>query len=270
MNQVIFNIVDRAIKKIRHQELKLAKAIACNNIALVKKLLQQGANPNAAIAQNPPQKSSSPLIFTTFEKSYFTVPHTNNSDRSLTLHHVTAKQECLHLLLEYGADPNVLDLSRRTPLEIAIIWCMPDVVKLLLIYGADPNFKNSQGITPLMRTSILGIQDARPINDKLKMMMHLIDAGAKIDAQAADGKTALMYAVGNSRLEIVEFLVSSGASLSIQDNEGNKACDIINCGVTSQHHTQLQRILTQPQLNILKYKYQEFIPEGDRLLNFIL
>ncbi len=244
----IFNVVNRAIKKIRNQELKLANAITANNTSAVKKLLQQGVDPNLEF----PKKSGISLLFSIFEKSYFTLPQDNISDRPKTLHHVTAKQECLQLLLEYGANPNVRDKCGRTALEIAIIWCMPEIVKLLLIHGADPNLKNSRGISPLMKMAMLGIRDARPINDKLQIIMHLIDAGAKIDAQTSDGKTALMYATGNSRIEIVELLVSSGASLSIKDNMGNKACDIVGGGVTPQQRINLQRVLTKNQLHILR------------------
>ena len=265
MSRVIFNIVDRVIKRFSQQESRLEKAIAINDSVLTKRLLKQGIDPNFKVG-----KSNTPLIFSIFTKEYFRLPQTKISDNRNSLYRITAKKECLRLLLEYGANPNLKDSSGRTPLEIAIIWCMSDIVKLLLIYGADPNLKDDRGITPLMKTAILGIQDARPIKDKLQIIMHLIDGGAEIDTQASNGKTALMYATGNSRIEIVELLVSSGASLSIKDNMGNKACDIIDRAVTPQQRMNLQRVLTQPQLNILKYKYKEFIPEGDRLLRSIL
>lgn len=263
---MIFEVFNRAIKSFRQRDSKLVKAIAIKNIAGAKKLLEQEANPNARVNG----KSGHPLIFSTFEKNYFALPQGSMRNSATTLYHVTANKESLQLLLEYGADPNLKDESGRTPLDIAILWCMPEIVKLLLIHGADPNFQDRKGITPLMKTAILGIKDARPINNKLQIIMHLIDAGAKIDAQSLEGKTALMYATGNSRIEIVELLVSSGASLSISDRLGNKACDIIGRGVTTQQRAYMERILTQPQLNILKYKYREFIPEGDRLLNPIL
>ena len=266
MSNVIFQIANRAIQGLRQLETRLAQAIANDNFTAVEKLLRQGANPNSEIKSRP----GVPLLFSTFSKNYFTLPQGSMGDRFRTLYHITAKEECLRLLLKYGANPNAKDESDRTPLEIAILWCMPDVVKLLLIYGGDPDFRDSKDMTPLMKSAILGIQDARPIKDKLQIVMHLIDAGAQIDAQSLNGKTALMYATGNSRTEIVELLISSGASLSIKDHQGNQACDIIDRSVTPQQRIYLQNILTQPQLNILKYKYQELIPEGDRLLESIL
>ena len=218
----IIKVVEKIRLYSQRQELSLAKAVATNDVAAVKKLLEQGVDPNTKIVG----QASQSLIFSVFEKVWFTLPQELISDRSRTSYYITAKEKCLRLLLEYKANPNVRDSLGRSVLEIAILWCMPHIVKLLLLNGADPNFRDKNGITPLMKTAILGIQDARPIKDKLQIIMHLIESGAEIDAQTPDGKTALMYATGNARMEIVELLVSSGASLSVTDSQGNQARDI--------------------------------------------
>lgn len=242
-------------------ELKLAEAVANNDLVVVKKLLERGVDPNVRLVG----QANEPLIFLAFSKDWFTLPVEKIGDRPKTSYTITAKSKCLSLLLKHSANPNVRDSQGRTVLDLAILWCLTDTVKLLLLNGADPNFKAKNGKTPLMKAAILGIQDARPMQHKLQIIMYLLDSGAEIDAQTPEGKTALMYAVANSRLEVVELLVSSGASLTITDHQGNQAKDMINQG-SSLQQDYLRKILSQPQINIAQYKYQEFIPEGDRLL----
>lgn len=262
MSWAIYHAVDKYRNRAKDLELELAEAVANNEPKTVKRLLDLGVNPELRIVG----QNREPLIFLAWSKDWFTLPLNKMGDRPRSSYCITAKQECLNLLLKYGANPNAGDSRGRTALEIAIVWCLTDTVKLLLLHGADPNLKDKKGQTPLMKAAILGIKDARPIQDKLQIIIHLLDSGAEIDAQAPDGKTALMCAIGNSRLEIVELLVSSGASLTIADNQGNRAKDIINRSSTRQQQQRLRQILNQPQLNVSKYKYPEFIAEGDRQL----
>lgn len=266
MSWVIFEIAERLKTYSHKQELKLAEAVASNQLIIVKRLLQQGIDPNARIVG----KALEPLIFLVFSKTWFTLPPQRIGDRPKSSYNLTVNEQCLRLLLEYGVNPNVKDSLGKTVLEIAILWCLPQTVKLLLLYGADPNLRDQNSKTPLMKTAILGIEDARPMSDKLQIIMHLIDSGADLNAQTPDGKTALMYAVSNSRTEIVQLLVSNGASLEITDYLGNKAIDLINKGATKQQQTELQKILTQIQSDTIKSQYQQYIPEGDRLLDSIL
>lgn len=249
MSWVIFNIAEQIRAKSRRQELKLAEAIAVDNVAQVKQLLQRGVNPDARVVG----QGNEPIIFLIFEKNWFTLPKVmGDRFNSYTL---TVKEQCLRLLLKYGADPDLRDSLGRTVLEIAIVWCMPDLVKLLLLHDANPNSRGKNQLTPLMKTAILGIEDARPMFDKLQIIMHLIDSGAELEARSPSGKTALMYATGNARQEVAELLISSGASLTINSDRVRETID----------NTSEQRS-TQTSKNLVKEKYQKFVPEGDRLL----
>ncbi|AFA40164.1 Ankyrin repeat protein [Pyrobaculum oguniense TE7] len=69
-----------------------------------------------------------------------------------TMLHVAARYcrpEVAELLLQHGADPDVLDDYWRTPLHYAAsVGCVP-VAELLLRHGADPNEQDSYWHTPL-------------------------------------------------------------------------------------------------------------------------
>ena len=262
MNWVLFSAFEQIRTFSRRQELKLASAIAAGDLILARKLLEKGVNPNVRVVG----QNQEPLIFLVCQKNWFTLPEGFRSDRPKTLYSITVKEQCLRLLLEHGADPNLRDSLDRSVMEIATLWCLPDIVKLLLIHGADPNLPDKNNLTLLIKTAIWGIQDARPMVDKLQIINHLLDSGAEIDARSPDGKTALMYAVSHSRMSIIEFLVSNGASLTISDRQGNRASDLIDPTLSQQQQSYLRQILTQPQLKLARYQTQQFIPEGDRLL----
>ena len=262
MNWVIFGVFEQIRTFSHRQELKLAEAIAANDLVLARRLLERGVNPDVRVVG----QNQEPLLFLVYQKDWFTLPEGFRCDRPKTLYSITAKEQCLRLLLEYGANPNLRDSLDRSVMEIAILWCLPDIVKLLLIYDADPNLRDKNNLTLLMKTAIWGIQDARPMADKLQIIDHLLDSGAEIDARSPNGKTALMYAVSHSRMSIIEFLVGNGASLTISDRQGNRACDLIDHTLSHHQQSYLRRILTQPQLKLAKYRSRQFIPEGDRLL----
>lgn len=266
MSWIIFDTTIRLQAYAKQQELRLAEAIANNDLKIAKKLLGQGVNPNVRLVG----QKCEPLIFLVFQKNWFTLPAKKLGDRPKSLYCLTAKEKCLLLLLKFGADPDITNSLGQTVLEIAILWCLPQTVKLLLLNGANPKVRDQNGLTPLMKATIFGIQDARLMQDKLKIMVYLLESGAEINAQTPEGRTALMYAVGNARIEVVKFLVSRGASLDITDNQGNQARDIVSHGINPRQRADLHKILSQPQLNVVKYQYQQFIPEGDRLLARIL
>lgn len=267
MNWIISSVLQKIQTYSQGKELQLAQAIAIDDLKTVNRLLAEGVDPNAKIVG----KKLNPLIFLVFTKNWFSLPPDSPYDYGHTLYNITAKTECLHLLLKYQANPNVRDTLGRTVMEIAITWCMPDIVRLLLNFSADPNFPNGEGVTPLMKTVILGVKDARPMTHKQRIAADLIDSGADLDAQGANGMTALMYAARHGRMEMADLLVTKGASLSIKNKQGKTAYDLIPASLYPDRRNYLQKILQEPQLAspVSGGKYYQ-PPEGDRLLSQIL
>jgi len=59
------------------------------------------------------------------------------------------------------------------------------------------------------------------IDDRLDMMATLIDNGAKLDVQDSVGWCALHYAAQENSLGSCKLLLENNASVDIQDNHGN-------------------------------------------------
>lgn len=266
---MIASVLQKIQNYSQRKELQLAQAIASNNLQEINRLLEEGIDPNVRIVG----EQLNPLIFLVFAKNWFTLPANSPYVRGQTLYEINAKTECLHLLLKYQANPNVRDNLGRTVLEIAITWCMPNIVRLLLSFGADPNFTSADGVYPLMKAVMLGIRDARPMAQKLKIAEDLIDSGAEVDALGGNGRTALMYAASHGRMEMADLLVTKGALLSIEDRVGNTAFDLIPDSLCKERRDYLQKILREPQFTatptVTARKYYQ-PPEGDRLLGVIL
>ncbi len=72
-----------------------------------------------------------------------------------------------------------------------------------------------------------------------KVVTHLLDQGANIDATARDGNTALMMAASNGRLKLVKLLVTRGAKLQMQNN----ACQTALSLAREAGHTQMVAFL---------------------------
>ena len=116
------------------------------------------------------------------------------NDGSPTLHQwaLYAHVEAVQLLLDHGADINILDNKGRSALEYAtgaLNWSgtskAEQVVKLIIKAGADVNVKSTLGNTPLMWATRAG---------NLKITKLLIERGANADDTDKDGNNALHYA----------------------------------------------------------------------------
>lgn len=123
--------------------------------------------------------------------------------------------EAVSMLLAAGADPNAG--KQTSPLLAASSEDHLDVVKQLLAAGADPKNGNVNGLTPLMSAAYGG---------NVAILRELLQAGASIDATDKTGHTALCNAAHQGQLEAAKFLIEAGASLDIRSAKGKTALAI--------------------------------------------
>lgn len=135
----------------------------------------------------------------------------------------------MHRLVELGADVNKLCLNGNTALFYATT---ADHCKLLIDAGANPNVVNFDGATPLTRMILSGMDDGPieylirngsllyvyrsvPIDD------HVADGSSSSSYEEIFGDIALHLAVQNGRARIVQLLLEAGADPNLRDEFTN-------------------------------------------------
>lgn len=151
------------------------------------------------------------------------------------------------VLMLRGADPNVRNERRQTPLHLALKNDADSAVKSLLQYpGLDVNGINQDGETPLMLAAIKGrldwvqalVRRGAEINDAGWNPLHyaasgpnpavvswLLGQGAQVDAPSPNGTTALMMAAGYGQIDSVTLLLKAGAVATLRNEKGLDAAD---------------------------------------------
>ncbi|CAN0574715.1 unnamed protein product, partial [Ectocarpus sp. 12 AP-2014] len=106
-----------------------------------------------------------------------------------------------------GADPNVGDLTNRSPLHLAAEAGHRHVIGILLVKGADIDAWNDRRETPLHLAASKG---------HTPCISELLGGGADKDAVDNVGQTPLWHAAKNNRLKAIEELLAAGANYRIR------------------------------------------------------
>ena len=182
------------------------------NAAIIGKLLEAGADPNA--------------------------PLTLNGDTALMLAARTGKNDAVATLLDSGADANALETWGGTT---ALMWAVEenhlDTVKMLLDRGADVNAR-SYYIPSATGRGFEGASPVPPMPDQspaeyangwltplmfaareghMEMARTLVAAGADLDIVSADGKNSLNLAIFNGQYEMASYLIDNGVDVNQAD-----------------------------------------------------
>ncbi len=134
----------------------------------------------------------------------------SQGDGTTALHWAAMKgdAEMVQMLVTAGANLRATTrLGAYVPLYLAAKGGHSAAVASLLAAGADVEAASASGATPLMIAAAAG--DTRTVT-------MLVEGGSKVDARdTAKGETALMYAAGYNRADVVRLLLQRGADARI-------------------------------------------------------
>ncbi|RZC42084.1 Ankyrin repeat domain containing protein, partial [Asbolus verrucosus] len=287
----------------------LHAAALTRNIDLVKSLLNKGANVKMvdrdgytplhyALLKDYPDEATVKLLLDADLDNAILKIRTKNGVTAL---HIAAQAGCMvlsrfsrspsyldymtesyrklvQLLLDKGAEVDVVDDDGFTPLHYASQSGNLDIVKLLTKKSSAVNKPNKQGRTALHMAATKGfvpivehlleqgafadledIEGDTPLDDALKaehprMFKMLLTKCSKIfslDTTNLRGRTVLHMAAKEDAFDLVEFFLSKGASLEVVDNDGNTPLD----DALFNRHFELFRTLTK---NVEKFDVSKF------------
>ncbi|KAJ5375501.1 serine threonine protein kinase [Penicillium concentricum] len=189
---------------------------------VIELLLQAGANPNRSPAQSP-----SPPIAKVTPALHLCIMLRDDPDLVETL--VTA-----------GADVNMLDSERQSPLMLAVTFGRVVTMGLLLHAGADITERNTKGQSLL---HVFVIEDQPRILSLLLELLsneqvetgqkRMVDAGTEstgLSGEETDGYAPLHFAARDGNIMAMIVLINEGkADPNVQDN----------CGCTPLHYAVL-------------------------------
>lgn len=136
------------------------------------------------------------------------------------------KEKVLAAMMICGAAALLMgsSCSRLSTAQLRGAACDGDIRKAenLLNLGADVNATDGQGNSALIFAEACTRRD-KLTESRVHLVELLISKGAVVNQRANDGTTALMYAAENGDTQAVNALLRNGASVNLADKEGETA-----------------------------------------------
>ena len=185
---------------IAQADARLEKAVRFSKPEFVKKFLEQGANPNEPV-DDPPNGNVASIAFTTMNGMalFGRIDQPDAARRG-------AAVAVVRLLAEHKANFDVpfrAGPRDATPLMLAAEAGTLDVVKILLDPGANPNVMNAGKYTAIdFAVDRAPFWSLFPAADRVEIVRLLLAKGAKTDRAGADRGRPLERAkrVGNTEI----------------------------------------------------------------------
>lgn len=201
----------------------LSFACKTNNIQLIKKLLENGADAN---------------------KTY-------NKETPLLFAYKTNNIQLAKILLEKGADVNYRLEEGNSYLHEACKDGHIEMAELLIEEGADLNIKDGRsGRVPLHE--LCSVNEFTETN--IKILKLLIKKGADVNCLTYCGKTPLFYASSSASIEAVKLLIENGAE--INKTESNNGERPLHCAVDN-NSIEIVKLLSENGADVNAIFYQD-------------
>lgn len=201
----------RKRKDLRYQPLIL-KAMKKQDGKALKMLVQAGATLN-------PKHSKPPLFIAVEQKNMKTVALLlklgADPDQKYVLDsllHKAVSDDNLALaqtLLRGGANPNIKNYNKQTPIQVAIHKVKPDMTLLLINHRANVRAIEKYSLDSLLH---IAVRENKPL-----LVHQLIQSGAPVNAKNKAKETALLMAVRDEQLAVMQELLAAGANPNIKD-----------------------------------------------------
>ncbi|XP_033109307.1 uncharacterized protein LOC117110654 [Anneissia japonica] len=180
----------------------LLLAVGINQLELCRFLLINGASPNVG----------------------------NQEWQVYPLHYAAAPEvdvAIVELLIEHGANPNVINKVFETPLHDVCEYYQPEKTKILLAAESDVNALDHLENTALHKATKTVVREGSHVTLKpgdicecVAIVKLLVEAGADVNAKGRDDVTALHNSALNCCARAVAYLLDNGAFVNTVDSHG--------------------------------------------------
>ena len=174
------------------------------------------------------------------------------------LHHSAfyGHEDCVHLLIQAGADVNKRNSEGITPLNEAALLCQFQCVDLLLKAGADVNNEKWPSLiyTVTYEDAIIKYvtEKAQKVykpekHNQIKCIELLLGAGADVNATDERHNNALIYLSTAGNIPQILMLINAGADVNTHSNAG---FTLVMIAAHRGHLESVKLLLTAENINL--------------------